>query len=225
MVEKTNDFSDLCSRFVDGELSHKEENHVLAMCEQFPEHYRTLALAIVEDRRIGQLLKDGDGSDGMLDQPGFWAADSGEIPNRIVKRSKRSRWLPITALAGCLLAGIAVGYGVRGLGAAGPNASSDVAATTGPEGEQSILSTIDATKNADPKEPGFLESELNGKDSFVSLARQLKPTHTLDDQAVRLLTNNGVDVRRHRHVFLFDVSDGRQLAIPAEFTFLSTSSR
>jgi len=222
MNEMKNDFTVLCARLVDGELSDVEENQVLAMCEQFPDNYRRLALAMVERRRIGQILADVDGLTGNCDQ--HKGHHSG-VSQAIGDQSRPATWMRATALAASLLAAVAVGYGVRDFNADEPSAAGNVAAVTGREIDLPILPNVDLPEGSDAKDPESPTSEADEKESFVNLAQQLKPTPTLDDQTVRLLSNNGVDVRRHRHVFLFDVSDGRQLAIPAEFTFLSTSSR
>lgn len=217
MIEMTKEFAEMCVRYVDGELSFEEENDVLAMCERSPEHYRHLALAMIERRRVGQLLAEIDGLSVACDEP---LLSTAEVSPDGEQRASTKAWMWLAVFAASLLCGAVLGYGIRGFDGARPGDDLKIAAVPELDMEKSA---VPATTDSDKSER--LSNDLGGEETLVNLARHLKPTPTLDEQAVRMLTDNGVDVQRHSHVFLFEVSDGRQLAIPAEFTFLRTDAR
>lgn len=220
MNDVSKDFVDLCARFVDGELSPEEENRVLATCEQYPEHYRRLALAMIERRRINQFLAGCDDFIVTTDSAVTSVADATSPEKAWSQRRAKGASTWLVMLAASLLMGAFVGYGARGFSVTEPDEVSDVAEIVDRENAPS-----ERAIEPNPIEVARPSDDAIVEETFVNLARRLKPTPTLDDKAVRLLTDNGVDVERHKHVFLFDVSDGRQVAIPAEFTVLRTSSR
>jgi hypothetical protein len=96
-------------RFAAGEMSRTDEDRFLARCESEPEQWRAAALACVEHRRLGRLLRSrqAHGSHG----PAVLAA-TGSTP-----------WLPqrllaVAAAVALLVGGGAIGYRVgldRGL--------------------------------------------------------------------------------------------------------------
>jgi hypothetical protein len=237
MIDMPMSFAQQCSRFADNELTTDEENLLLASCERNPDRYRQLALAMVERRRIGQLLAEVND----LSSTGDWANVSVDTTTCVQSGSANpaashhqnilKAFIQIGVFAASLLVGIIVGYGT---GRRFPNdAVTSSAVTMVPVNDSEPIDGVASSETPDANLPvgrSVGDATVNGDaaqsdETLVTLARRLKPTPTLDDQAVRALLDNGVDVERHNHVFLFDVSDGRQLAIPAEFTVLRTGPR
>ena len=236
--------SENCWRFVDGELTTTEENDFLARCEAEPAGYRQLALALVEQRRLAAMLSQlRDDQQTQIPLP---ITKSSYLPTAKQPASRwATRWM--FSLAASLLIGLFLGYAIPFSGDSQSGLKPDFKPDSGslvseqqPDTNSQIVGVQDhlpAYPNADPNADGSLpirsvasghtplDDYWDDEETLVSLARELKPRPTLDEETVHLLRDNGLNVNRHQHVFLFEMSDGSRLAVPAEFTFLSSSPR
>ena len=231
MSSSMNSFAEMCGRFADGELPHDEQNLLLAACEQQPERYRELALAMVERRRMAELLEDFADVEQVTAVAPMPITKVGYASKERAAGSGVSTRSWLATLAASLLLGVVVGLGTARLEFGPSPQSTSSVAQQEVEDADDLAAAQESFADAQLRDDSFVaeaDSAVNpfeNQETLVSLARELKPNPTLDAQTVRLLNDSGVNVERHNHVFLFDISDGRRLAIPAEFTVLRSGSR
>lgn len=242
MNEASKKLMTMCSLMADGELTVEEEAKLLAACEQDPDGYRMLALSLVEHRRMALALRDWAEEESLLNAPLPVVKETYPSSEKSQQRSE-SRWGWLSAIAASLIVGVIVGYSsirfsddyaTENISSLAGNRivskSSDGNPTTDvPPSSESVAESqqMPGVASHDLKDhaPAYVSNPFDDQETLVSLARELKPQPTLDDQAIRLLSDSGIQVERHNHVFLFDMSDGQRLAIPAEFTVLRSNSR
>src|SRR6056297_3285524 len=107
MNDQTIPSSSECWRFVDGELNPEQESAFLASCEAEPDRYRELALALVERKRLTEMLAGFhshiDGDQALPD------TQIGCNPNRVKSKTdskSTTKWVALPTIAAILLFGI-----------------------------------------------------------------------------------------------------------------------
>jgi hypothetical protein len=224
------------TRLADGELDIESQNDILAKCEAAPDGYRIIALAFIENMRIANLLNDLDSTSDPSDASHIGCSlpqtQTQTLPQTVapikkpnVDTAARSRawqrgaWL--CSIAASLTIGILIG--VR---------SPDPSDPRGGAAVNSSAPIVDSTNASLPAMNPVPQNEMlanrpraratapYNQQTLTSLARELKPQPTLDDEAINLLRDNGLRVDRASHLFVFEMPDGNQLAVPAEFTFV-----
>lgn len=98
-------------RFAAGELGHTDEARFLARCESEPEHWRTVALACAEHRRLGRLLQSQR-------TPGVPAAVAMPMTASILRMPQRL--LALAAAVALLVTGSGIGYRLGLAGSSAP---------------------------------------------------------------------------------------------------------
>ena len=103
-------------RFIDGELSIDEENDALIQCEINPDLWRTLAVAMVEQRRLAAALSPVNQDIKPIALTAAEANADGANAAASGVGSPKSRWISwrtaasIAALIGCSVGAFAIGH-------------------------------------------------------------------------------------------------------------------
>jgi hypothetical protein len=206
-IEKN--LSDLIDRVVDGELSPGQLRDAVARLDASPDGWRRCALAFIEERALGELLREADVRPTPLDR------------STIRSRSSRVRRL---ALAASLIA-MAFGAGWMGHGSMSREPLKSTEAIAPPvvaaswEEEPAISVSPSAPVDSPATGPSpmpdanYLASE-SVEIPFEEWLQELPPPISAHDEAV--LEREGYRVEQRRDVVLGTLDDGRLAAVPID---------
>jgi len=204
-------------RLVDGELDDNERRELLLQLEQQPSEWRRVALALLEDRCLGESLRDWDGNN---DLPTAVA----DRPVANVARKSRERRTPaatlinIAAVAASLLIAFTLGtaYGPSGDDPSQSNRPGSASLAQGgpssapPSGDQ-------ATEVPDRSDDGLVQLAADDpSDDRSNDAWLLDPRSELSERLLRLIEQSGHRVRRQQEWWPVDMADGERGLMPVE---------
>lgn len=208
--------------FVDSELSSEEESLLLAWCERDPAKYRDLALALVERKRLQEAFAECPGWDALaeafpLGKPQEQveeknAALGGQVLGQRFEQVWGSRWSWLGGLAASLLIGFGLGYGVLR-----------------DRMDEQLMSPIEIANldhSTDKVDPLVGDRVFpDNPETLVRFIREMEQQSFLPDEVVRELDADGVQLEPRSSLFVFDLPDGRRVAVPAQITNVSNRSR
>lgn len=220
-------------RYVDGELGPDDLTELLRRCESEPEGWKLCAMALIEAREVGSVLRD------LVSEPGPAQAPAAD-----------GSWKRNLLAATCALALLMLAYvGGRLSARADPGESrltkGDRSAASVEEADAVAQQTSDSMQNhaaANGAEPTDVEPEtvpdepsvfvvgyarlhqsrgagppvpvISGPDlDFAELVRR---PPVLPEHVYRQAGNNGLHLQPVRQVMALELSDGRRLAVPLD---------
>lgn len=210
-MNEISEFDLRLARFVDGELSAIEEDQLLLQCEQRPELYRDLALALVEERRWGMQLAGGEVPTVL---PVAKTVEEAPAAGR--------RWWSV-GLAASLLFGTCVGYWfARPLQSGSQENEGLFVQQNGDDRSLDLRQPPDLQQ----QQPTSLPDQSNvptqlvdysGDQQLARLVRELSPGPAFSEDGMRQLVDEGVSVDQQSAIYVLEMSDGRRLAVPTQF--------
>jgi len=211
------DLDDVVDRIVDGGLSPRELRAAVARLDASPDHWRRCALAFIEARTLGEVLRESDEA-----RP----SSREVIPIRrntvVVRRLAYAASLAAMALG---LGWFGAGHGVGGHGAAGVDTGTVSVSTTRPShrseapgverGTVPSAHVLGAGLPTPPEPPteGLIAEEQTTM-AFEDWLRDQPPPISSYEQAA--LEREGYRVEQRREIVLGTLDDGRLAAVPVD---------
>lgn len=189
-------------KFADGELAPEEEACVLLDCEESPQQWKHLALALVSQRRLSEALADFDTHSPTTEEQNQPA----HRRIRLTESSGESRWHSAARLAGMTLALVLAFFvGRQQTGSPLPVAVDSRPSATLQQLDEPYSPPAVAASQSDhtPRQ------RYSGVDPWTVVS---KPVFTEQDRSV--FSEAGLDVEEENTIYIVNDANGGRWAIP-----------
>ncbi|MEM6692622.1 MAG: hypothetical protein AAF664_24545 [Planctomycetota bacterium] len=213
-------------RLIDGTMTAEQRQFFLQLADENPEHWRTIALAFVEEQTLRHELTSLSNGLG-LDLP---AASPNLHASRPSDRN-RSRWLWLLSQAALLLLMLGLGaYVGRQAPPNGKNNGGDYLVVLEPSIETADPPTGQATDRPTNESDSVPENYAvnwppNGRDDKWRRSLELASRPVFDEDSRRFMQGQGYNVFEEPVIYLVEDTDGTHYALPHRRASLQLNSQ